>query len=258
MLLAIASRGRANQLARLAPHTSVDDHVSSWRPSKLWPLLAAAIMPPMRLRWLTIVFAGVGLLTGCIQPEPTATPAPTPTPTPMPGPTPTPTPTSMPMPGDSSGQTDAPAASADPTLTPTPTPLPTPGQTPAPVSVPGENSSNALAIVLGEVLSFSPSTLGFGPHFYEVQFELGTTYTIDLIVDTLWLPVLTLYRNDLANLENKVGLSLATRIVWTAERSGPYFVAVTGPRGLGSYALTVTEGENLRPPTLTLLPPLAG
>ena len=121
--------------------------------------------------------------------------------------------------------------------------------------MPGDNSGNALAIALGEaVLSFAPSTLTFGSHFYEVQFEAGTTYTVDLIVDTLWLPGLTLYRNDLANLENTLGLSLATRIVWTAERSGPYFVAVSGIRGFGSYALTVTEGESLGPPTLTLLP----
>ena len=120
--------------------------------------------------------------------------------------------------------------------------------------MPGDDSSNALAIVLGQVLSFSPSELGFGPHFYEVQFEAGTTYTVDLVVDTLWLSVVSLHRNDLANLGQKVGDSLASRIVWTAERSGPYFVKVTGPRGLGSYALTVTEGENLGPPTLALLP----
>lgn len=40
-------------------------------------------MPPMRLRWVTIVLMGVGLLAACSspQPTPTATTAPTPTPT---------------------------------------------------------------------------------------------------------------------------------------------------------------------------------
>ena len=61
---------------------------------------------PMRLRWLTIVLMGVGLLTACAQPEPVPTPTPTlvPTLTPTPKSTPTPTPT--------------------PTLTPTPIPRP--------------------------------------------------------------------------------------------------------------------------------------
>ena len=34
----------------------------------------------MRLRWLTIVLMGVGLLTACADPEPTPTPPPTPIP----------------------------------------------------------------------------------------------------------------------------------------------------------------------------------
>lgn len=42
-------------------------------------------MPPMRLRWLTIVLMGVGLLTACADPEATLMPSPTPILTPEPG-----------------------------------------------------------------------------------------------------------------------------------------------------------------------------
>ena len=84
----------------------------------------------MRLRWLTIVLMGVGLLTACAQPEPT----PHPTPTSAPGPTATsvPTPTSALAPAPTPGPT------ATPTLTPTvpPTPPPTPTPTTTPTSTP--------------------------------------------------------------------------------------------------------------------------
>jgi len=132
---------------------------------------------------------------------------------------------------------------------------PTPSPNPMGTSVPGNHRGNALAIELGEVASFSitsPDT-----HVFEVQLEEGITYSIDVSMGTLEYSIAALKDTEGATLKYTVlaGDRLATRIVWTARRSGSYFVEMYGPRDSGSYTLTVTEGEIPRPPKLVQQPP---
>ena len=72
--------------------------------------------------------------------------------------------------------------------------------------------------------------------------EAGTQYQIDVALGTLFDSVATLYDADgIALAQNDdLGLSLASRIVWLAEHSGPYYVVVEGYAGdTGSYTLAV-------------------
>ncbi len=153
--------------------------------------------------------------------------------------------------------------SPEPTRAPTPTieptgilaTVPTPSPNPMGISVPGYHRDNALAIELGEVASFSitsPNT-----HVFEVQLEEGITYFIDVRLGTLKYSVAALKNTDGGTLKYRVlGRDRrASRIVWTATRSGSYFVEMYGPRDPGSYTLTVTEREISRPPKLVQQPP---
>ena len=73
--------------------------------------------------------------------------------------------------------------------------------------------------------------------------EAGTQYQIDVTLGTLADSVATLYDADGIALTHNddLGLSLASRIVWPAEHSGPYYVVVEGYAGdTGSYTLAVT------------------
>ena len=154
--------------------------------------------------------------------------------------------------GDGSGKHQfTPAAVAPPAGgISTPTPQPTLNPTPTQVPVPGDNYDNALAIELDEAASFS-ITLG-SSHFYEVQLEEGITYTIYVSLDNLEYSVVTLTDSQGGTLDYKISFpgSDAGIIVWTATRSGSYFVDVTALRDSGSYALTVTEGDIPRPPPI--------
>ena len=132
---------------------------------------------------------------------------------------------------------------------------------------PGNHRINALAINLGEAASFSITSSG--THFYEVQLEEGITYSIHVSLDTLVGSTVTLTDNQGITLDYKLnfGDSDASRIVWTATRSGSYFVTVSSFRGPGSYTLTVMEGDipspqlvqqPPSPPVPTATPTLAG
>jgi hypothetical protein len=68
---------------------------------------------------------------------------------------------------------------------PTPTFLPTWTPVPTPSHKPGYSRSTALGIRLGEVVSSSFSFSGYPSHYYELQFEKGTTYTIDVTLGNL-------------------------------------------------------------------------
>ena len=132
---------------------------------------------------------------------------------------------------------------------------------------PGNHRINALAINLGEAASFSITSSG--THFYEVQLEEGITYSIHVSLDTLVSSTVTLTDNQGIALDYKLnfGDSVASRIVWTATRSGSFFVTVSGLLGPGSYTLTVMEGDIPSPPLVqqppsppvpTATPTLAG
>ena len=100
---------------------------------------AAAKLSPMRLGWLTVMLTGVGLLTACVQLEPTATPTPSLIPTPaqqspattVPTRTPAATPSLVPTPTSALLLTPTPTPSPHPTTLPTRTPTPTPAPTEA-------------------------------------------------------------------------------------------------------------------------------
>ena len=128
------------------------------------------------------------------------------------------------------------------TLATAPTPNPDPMGTP----MPGNNRGDALAIGFGEAASFSITSPG--SHYFEVQLEEGTTYSIDVSLGTLEYSVLALKNIEGATLKYVVvtGDRDVGRIVWTATGSGSYFVEMYGPRGPGSYSLTVTDVESTR------------
>ena len=114
----------------------------------------------MRLRWLTIVLVGVGLLVACGEPTPTPplilTPKPQPTFTPTPTPVPTPVPTSFPTPVPTPTPTPTLTPTSIPTPTPTPTPTPSPTPTPTPTPSPTPTPTPAVpSFLLG--VSIFPS-----------------------------------------------------------------------------------------------------
>ncbi len=139
--------------------------------------------------------------------------------------------------GGETASSQTPAQTTMPYLSPTPRPRP------------GDFFGNALTIGLGEVASYSFPEFGLGSHFYQVQLEEGTTYTVD-ILDTLRRSFVALSTGGgriLAfNTESAGGL--ASRIEWTADRSGPHIVIVTGS-GDGSYTFTVTDPNTARAQT---------
>lgn len=76
--------------------------------------------------------------------------------------------------------------------------------------------------------------------------ESGRQYQIDVTLGTLADSVATLYDADGIALQQNddFGLSLASRIVWRAQDSSPYYVVVEGYAGdTGSYTLAVTGEE---------------
>lgn len=141
---------------------------------------------------------------------------------------------------------------SEPTAGPTAAPQPTPTPSPTPGPRPGYDRDSALAIDLDEAASASLSIFNRGPHFYEVQFEEGATYTttIDLSPDTILSLTVALADNETEALALAfVGRDLASSFIWTAKASGSYFVIVSG-LGSGSYTLTVTESTIAGSPTL--------
>lgn len=111
--------------------------------------------------------------------------------------------------------------------------------------MPGNNRGDALAIGLGETASISITSPG--SHYYEVQLEEGTTYSIGVSLGTVEYSVVAIKNTEGATLKlNIIAVGGGTRIVWTATRSGSYFVDVTALRGPGSYSLTVTDVESPR------------
>ena len=185
---------------------------------------------------------------------PTATPQSTPTPITLPA-------TATPQPAPTPQPTATPASTATPQPTPTPPPTPTP--TPTPLPEPGDSALTALPIEVGESVSFSLTFLRPGPHFFSVQLEEGVTYTIDVSLGTLDDSELALLdgEGELLEYNDDYDFGLASRIVWPAERSGLYFILVSGYDGsLGSYTLTVAPGgipPTPRPPTAAPVPPTA-
>ena len=138
-----------------------------------------------------------------------------------------------------------PTREATPSLTSSNTPEPTPNPEPMGTPMPGNNRGDALAIGLGETASISITSPG--SHYYEVQLEEGTTYSIDVSLGALEYSVVAIKNTEGATLKlNIIAVGGGTRIVWTATRSGSYFVDVTALRGPGSYSLTVTDVETPR------------
>eukprot|EP01045_Picozoa_sp_COSAG04_P020141 COSAG04_NODE_2031_length_4967_cov_44.282251_1_plen_1200_part_00 len=86
-----------------------------------------------------------------------------------------------------------------------------------------------------------------GPVRYSFQASGGSTYQMEVVLDSLPDSVLDLYDKDgstqLAE-NDDYGASLASYIEWTAPSDGTYFVAVRGfsPNEQGTFSLTVTEG----------------
>ena len=140
-----------------------------------------------------------------------------------------------PVTGNSSNVTGTPGPTS--TLQPTPVPTSTPGPDP------GLTRDDAVAITLGETVASRFSILYPDLHFYTVNLEEGTTYTVD-ITDTLSRSSVSIFdagSKALARNTDTDG-NRATRIVWTAPRSGTYFVQVIGAY-TNRYTLTVTGGE---------------
>jgi len=78
-------------------------------------------------------------------------------------------------------------------------------------------------------------------HFYEVQFEEGSTYIVD-VLDTLGRSSVYITNDAVEDLvKNSDTGGLASRILWTAPSSGTYYVKVIGDFD-NSYTLTVTAG----------------
>jgi hypothetical protein len=132
---------------------------------------------------------------------------------------------------------------------PTPTFLPTWTPVPTPSHKPGYSRSTALGIGLGEVVSSSFSFSGYPSHYYEFQFEKGTTYIIEVTLGNL--PGLTVYIADErpdARFYQKIGEGLPSSFDWTAEKSGSHFFFVDGS-GYGNYTMYVTDPETARAQT---------
>ena len=151
--------------------------------------------------------------------------------------------------------------------TPTLTAIPELTATPIPGPMPGNHRGNALAIELGEAASFSITSPG--SHYFAVQLDEGTTYSVDVSLGTLKYSVVALKNIEGATLKYGIiaGDGVASRIVWKATKSGSFFVEMYGPRDPGSYTLTVMEGDipspqlvqqPPSPPVPTATPTLAG
>ena len=135
----------------------------------------------------------------------------------------------------------------------TPTPRPTPAPTPIEGPKPGLNRNDAVAIRLGETVESRFSILYPDLHYYKVQAEEGTTYTVD-ITNTLGKSSVRISDSDifseaLARNTDSEG-NRVSRIVWTAPRSGTYFVTVFGSSD-NRYTLTMTGGPPKANPTET-------
>ncbi len=129
-----------------------------------------------------------------------------------------------------------PTTSAEPTSTPIPEPTSTPQPSPTPGPRPGRDRSTAPLIALEQITSGSFRFFG-GSHFYEVLFEEGVTYAIDV---TTGLTVVLTDSVTEALAFRSSGEDSAQILLWTAPVSGSYFVIVNGDGG-DKYTLTVTE-----------------
>ena len=144
-----------------------------------------------------------------------------------------------------STSTPGPAATlaSEPTRRPTPTPQPTPTQIPTPGPTPGNDRGSARSIDLGEVAwsSFSLAESERLDHYWEVQFEEGTTYTINPSLVTLFGSLVRLDDDESVGLAfESAGSGIRSDFAWTAKKSGSHFVVVQGISS-GSYRTFGTQ-----------------
>ena len=88
--------------------------------------------------------------------------------------------------------------------------------------------------------------------FFVFSAEAGTTYEIDVALETLPDSTMTLYASDGTELEfnDDYGDSAASRIEWRAGSRGDYYLAVQGFAGsTGTYSLTVASLTDGSEPT---------
>lgn len=128
----------------------------------------------------------------------------------------------------------------------TPTSIPSLARTPTQGPKPGLNRDDALPVRIGEVMKSRFSLLYPDLHFYTLELEGGTTYTLD-ITDSLSRSSVNISDSDSEALARNTDTdgNRASRIVWTAPRSDTYFVQVIGAY-TNVYTLTVTAGDTAR------------
>lgn len=110
----------------------------------------------------------------------------------------------------------------------------------------GNESCSASVIDPGDEVSGIISE-GVEVDWFRFQADAGTTYVIVVTLGTLDDSLLALWDTDGATVlefNDDTGLTLASRIQWTAEQSGFYFLDVETPdkssTNIGTYTLTIT------------------
>ena len=88
--------------------------------------------------------------------------------------------------------------------------------------------------------------------WFGFEAEEGVTYTLEVALGALADSLMGMYdlvAEDFPALNDDFGDSLASRIVWTAPRTGTFFVDVENPDlvSLGTYTLTITPGGEAEP-----------
>ena len=112
----------------------------------------------------------------------------------------------------------------------------------------GDAADEATSIAVGGAVAGVLGHEGDVDYFAFVA-ERGATYRIDVDLGTLDDSVAALFAPDLRELafDDDGGISLGSRITWTAAESGPHYVGVAGwGSDTGSYTLTVTATGDAR------------
>lgn len=114
---------------------------------------------------------------------------------------------------------------------------------------PGLGRDSAPSIGMGEAVVSTFNILYPQYHFYAVQFEEGTTYTVD-VLDTLGRSSVYITNDAVEDLVKNTGPGggLSSSIEWTAPNSEIYYVKIIGDFD-NSYTLTVTAGGTVRAQT---------